>query len=85
MTKKDKDLTKLYSKPIPKDMRIDEIKRIAEAHGCIWETGGRHPFKIVHVQSGTSIAIPYHGDTVPLMCIREIKRLIDRIREGEFQ
>lgn len=67
MTKKNKDLEKLYKKPIPNDMRISEIKRIAEAHGCIFTTGGRHQYKIVHVRSGTSIAIPCHGDTVPEM------------------
>ena len=87
MTKKNKDLEKLYKKPIPKNMRIDEIRRIVEAHGCIFTTGGNHQYRIVYKGDGWSkvIPIPCHGDTVGEMYIKEIKILIDEITGGVKQ
>ena len=82
MSQLNKLLKKLYRKPIPNDMRIDEIEKIVKAYGCIIVSGGRHQMKIVHRQTGTVIPIPSHGDTVAEAYIKEIKALLDMI-EGE--
>ena len=85
MSQIDKLIKKLYKKPVPKDMRIDEIRRIVEHFGCETESGGKHPLKIIHKQTGTTIPIPYHGDTVKEAYIIQIKRLLERIKEeGEI-
>ena len=80
MSQLDKLLAKLYKKPIPNDMRIDEIEKIVKAFGCITVSGGRHQMKIVHRPTGTIIPIPSHGDTVAEAYIKEIKALLDRIK-----
>ena len=80
MSQLDKLLAKLYKKPIPNDMRIDEIEKIVKTFGCIIVPGGRHPMKIVHRLTGTVIPIPVHGDTVAEAYIKEIKILLDRIK-----
>lgn len=83
MSKIEKLLEKLYKKPVPNDIRIDEIVRIAKAFGCITVSGGNHPLKIVHVPTGTVIPIPHHGDTVAEAYIKEFKALLDEIRSKE--
>ena len=74
---------KLYRKPVPNDMRIDEIVKIVKAYGCETRVGGKHPLIIVHVESGTIIPIPKHGDTVAEAYIKQIKDLLDKIRASE--
>ncbi len=84
MAQIDKLLEKLYRKPVPNDIRISEAKKIVEHFGCITTSGGRHPLKIVHKETGTVIPIPHHGDTVGEVYIGQIKKLIDRIKEGNI-
>lgn len=83
MSKFDKLKEKLYRKPVPNDMRIDEIKRIMTHYGCITTAGGKHQLKIVHVPTGTVIPIPCHDDIVKEAYVREIKKLIDEIEAME--
>lgn len=80
MSQLDKLLAKLYRKPIPNDIRVDEIEKIVNAFGCITVSGGRHQLKIVHRPTGTVIPIPSHGDTVAEAYIKEIKALLDKIK-----
>ena len=75
----EKSIEKLYRKPIPNDMRIDEIVRIVKAYGCITETGGKHPLKIVYPPTNTVIPIPMHGSLVGEAYIKQIKLLLDEI------
>ena len=80
MSQLDKLLAKLYKKPIPNDIRVDEVEKIVKAFGCTVESGGRHQMKIVHKPTGTVIPIPSHGDTVAEAYIKEIKEMLDKIR-----
>lgn len=80
MAKIEKLLNKLYRKPVPNDIRIDEVVKIVENFGCITKSGGKHQLKIIHVPTGTVIPIPHHGDTVAEAYIKEIKALLDEIR-----
>ena len=48
MSQLDKLLAKLYKKPIPNDIRVDEVEKIVKAFGCIVVSGGGHQMKIVH-------------------------------------
>ena len=79
----EKLLNKLYRKPVPNDMRIDEIIRIVTSYGCITDSGGKHQLKIIHRPTGTVIPIPKHGDTVAEAYIKEIKALLDEITSEE--
>ena len=83
MSQLDKLLAKLYKKPIPNDIRVDEVEKIVKAFGCVVVSGGRHQMKIVHKPTGTVIPIPSHGDTVAEAYIKEIKEMLDKIR-GEY-
>lgn len=80
MSKIDKLLEKLNRKPIPNDIRIDELTRIAKHYGCQTVSGGKHQLKIIHVPSGTVIPIPCHGDTVAEAYIKEFKALLAEIK-----
>lgn len=81
MSRVDKLIEKLYRVPIPNDMRIDEIERIVKRFGCETTSGGKHPLKIIHKPTGTVIPIPKHGDTVEEAYIKQIKDLIDKIKD----
>lgn len=83
MAKIEKLLEKLYRKPVPNDIRIDEVEKIVKHFGCIVKPGGKHPMKIIHISSGTVIPIPIHGDTIKEAYIKEIKELINEIRSEE--
>lgn len=83
MSKIDKLLERLYKKPIPNDMRFDEIQKIVNHFGCTVTTGGRHQKKIVHIPTGTIIPIPQHTDVVAEAYIKEIKKLLDEIIQEE--
>ena len=77
----DKKLEKLYRKPIPNDIMFDEIVAISEHFGCFIDYGGNH-VKIVYKGSFSRvIPIPRHGKTVQEVYIKQVKELIDRIRE----
>lgn len=73
---------KFQRKPIPNDITFDELKVIAEHYGCIVVSGGKHSKKIVYEPLGTVIPIPMHGKTVKEAYIKEVKNLIDQIKEG---
>lgn len=81
MAKIEKLLEKLYRKPIPNDIRVEEIEKIAKHYGCVVQPGGKHPMKIIHIQSGTVIPIPIHGDTVKEAYVKQFKKLLDEIRQ----
>ena len=79
MSKIDKLKEKFFRVPIPNDIRIDELKAIAEYYGCITAAGGKHQLKIIHRESGTVIPIPCHGDVVGEAYIKETKKLFKEI------
>lgn len=83
MSKIDKLKKKFFGVPIPNDIRIEELKVLAEYYGCITASGGRHPLKIIHKKSGTVIPIPGHGDTVAEAYIKQAKKLFSEIEKGE--
>ena len=80
MSQFDKMLSKLYRKPIPNDIRVDEIVRIVKYYGCVIEPGGKHQMKIIYKPTGTVIPIPSHGDLVAEVYIKQIKLLIEEIK-----
>ena len=84
MAKIEKLLEKLYRKPIPNDIRIDELEKIVTHFGCIVKPGGKHPMKVIHRESGTVIPIPIHGDTVKEAYIKQVKALLNEIRSEEI-
>lgn len=84
MAKIDKLISKLYRKPIPNDIRVDEIAAIVAHFGCEVVSGGKHPMKIVHTKSGTVIPIPIHGNNVAEAYIKQIKHLLDEIQKEEI-
>ena len=79
MAQLEKLIEKLYRKPIPNDMRIDEIIKIVKAYDCITETGGKHPLKIIYPPTNTVIPIPMHGNQIGEAYIKQIKLLLDEI------
>lgn len=83
MSKIDKLKDKFYRKPVPKDITFLEMETLFSHYGCQIMSGGKHSKKVVHVESGTVIPIPYHGDTIQECYIVELKRLLDDILEGE--
>lgn len=81
MSQIDKLIDKLYKKPIPKDMTFDELSKIARHFGCVVDSRGNHQRAIVHQESGTVIPIPDHGKHIGIAYVKQIKQLIDSIRE----
>ena len=79
MSKLEKLKQKFFSKPIRNDMTFDEITKLAKAYGCIVGGGGKHPFHVVHKQTGTVIPIPTHGNTVDEAYIRQLRKLFETI------
>lgn len=80
MTQLNKALEKFYRKPIPKDITIEDIIYLAEQMGCVIKSGGKHPIKVVHIQSGTVIPIPVHGKYVKEAYVKQVKDLFNEIR-----
>ena len=79
MSQIDKLREKFYKVPIPTDIRIDEVIKLAKSYKCIVKTGGNHPILIVHKETGTVIPIPCHGDFVKPAYIKELKDLFNTI------
>ena len=84
MSRIEKLIQKIHSKPIPSDITFEEIEKVANHYGCIVrKSGGRHSFKVVHIASGTVIPIPTHGKTVKEVYVNEFVKIIDNIeKEG---
>ena len=81
MSKIEKLKEKFYRVPIPNDIRIGELKLLAEHYGCITMPGGKHQMKIIHRETGTVIPIPSHGDTVAEVYVKQAKRLFNEIKK----
>lgn len=79
MSKIDKLLDKFYSKPIPSDITFDEVERIMKYFGCKIEYG-KHP-KVVYPKYNRVIPVPKHGKTVDEAYIKQLKDLLDMIKE----
>lgn len=79
MSQMEKLKRKFYSKPIRNDMTYDEIIRLAEYYGCKVMSGGKHPIKIIDVESGRLIPIPRHGKYVKEAYIIELHELFEEI------
>ena len=75
-------LEKFYRKPIPNDIDYEELWRIAKHFGCEVDVGkGKHNTKVEYKPLGKVIPIPRHGKHVKHVYIRQVKELIDRIKE----
>lgn len=83
MSKLEKLKEKFFSKPIRNDMTFDEIEKIAKAYGCKVGGGGRHPFHVVDIRTGTVIPIPTHGNTVAEVYIKQLRELFEKIESLE--
>lgn len=85
MTTIDKRIEKFYKKPIPNDITYSEMRAVAEYYGCIVENSGRskHSLHVIYPPLGISIPIPVHGKTVKEAYIKELKKLFEKIKEGE--
>lgn len=59
-------------------MTFSEIRKLAEAYGCIVESGGKH-MHIVHRDLNRVIPIPIHGKNVQEAYIKQLKELFDLI------
>ena len=81
MSKEDKTLEKIYKNPIANDITFNEAVNIMIHYGCILENGGKHP-KIVHVGTGTVIPLPHHGKCIGEVYVKQLRLLLDEIREG---
>lgn len=80
MSKIDKAMKKFYNKPIPNDITFDEVVSVMTHFGCILDSGGNHP-KIVYPKLGYVILVPKHGKCVGEVYIKQLKDLLDMIRE----
>lgn len=52
---------KFNEKPVPNDITIEDVIRLAKAYGCKIVTGGNHQIRIVYKPLGTVIPLPCHG------------------------
>ena len=67
---------KFFEKPVRNDITVDEVEKLSAYYGCIVKkSGGRHPMKVVHVESGTVIPIPRHGKCIGEAYVAELKML----------
>lgn len=74
---------KFFEKPVRNDITFDEVEKLSSFYGCIVkQSGGKHPMKVVHVESGTVIPIPRHGKCVGEAYIAELKALYLLIEKG---
>ena len=74
---------KFFEKPVRNDITFDEVEKLSAFYGCIVKKSrGKHPMKIVHVESGTVIPIPKHGKCVGEAYISELKELYTLIEKG---
>lgn len=83
LSKIEKLIAKFYKKPVPNDITIEELKKIARHYGCEIDGGGKHPIHIVYKKLGIVISIPKHGNTVKEAYIVETKKLFDTIEEEQ--
>lgn len=74
---------KFFSKPIRNDMTFAEIEKLAKAYGCKVGGGGKHPFHVAHLETGTVIPIPTHGKTVEEAYIKQLRDLFEKIGDPE--
>jgi len=81
LSKLEKIIEKLYRKPIPNDITFLEVEKVAEHYGCIvLKSGGRHPIKVIHKETGTVIPIPKHSKHVQEVYIKQLKDLFNKIK-----
>lgn len=79
----EKLLKKLLKQPIPKDITISEVIKLAKFFGCSIETGGNHQIRIRSKNPKRTIPIPVHRDTVSPVIVAELIELFDKIGEEE--
>ncbi len=79
MSKIEKLKGKFFEKPVRNDITMKEVEKLARAYGCDVLTGGNHQIRICHIESGTIIPIPQHGNTVKEAYIAELKSLFEMI------
>ena len=81
MSRIEKLIEKFYRCPIPNDITYEEVAKLAVYFGCkLQKSGGRHPMKVIHLETGTIIPIPTHGKTVQEAYIKELKKLFDTVK-----
>ncbi len=75
--------TKFYRVPVPNDITYDEMIRLARSYGCAIKAGGKHPIKIIDIDSGTVIPIPVHGKFVQEVYICQLKEMFREIESRQ--
>ena len=75
---------RLYSSPIPKDMTIQDLTKLANHYGCIIRTGGNHQIAFVNLKTGKVIPVPHYGKSIKPAYIKELQELFgDEEYEGK--
>lgn len=81
MSSIEKTKTKFFRKPIPTDITMVEVERLANYFGCKISHGANH-LKIVHPEGKKIVPIPRHSGDVRDVYIRELKELFEMIMEN---
>ena len=68
---------KFYSSPVPNDITINEVMRLAKYYDCVIHTGGNHQIRIANPKSGMVVPLPQHDKSVLQPYIRELRELFD--------
>lgn len=68
---------KFYSSPVPKDITIEEILRLANHYECEVITGGNHQIRILNRKNGILVPLPQHDKEIKPPYIRELRNLFD--------
>lgn len=68
---------KFYSSPVPKDITINEVMRLAKHYNCVVLTGGNHQIRIANPKTGIVVPLPQHDKSVLQPYIRELRELFD--------
>lgn len=84
MSQIDKLLKKFNRVPIPNDITLQDIEKLAKYYGCeIKQGGGKHPHGVIHRASGKIIPIPVHGKHIQEVYVKQLKELFNSI-EGDM-
>lgn len=79
MAQIEKLIEKFFSRPARNDITFNEITRLAEYYKCIVKSGGKHPIKVIDIQSGTIVVIPRHGKCAKEAYILQLAELFKDI------
>lgn len=68
---------KFYASPVPNDISIEEIIRLANYYECEVLTGGNHQIRIANKKNGMLVPLPQHDKGIKPPYIKELRKLFD--------